>query len=167
MNNLAGLGSIAHWSAAMLHALNCVLTGRLSVELELLCGHSKKPFLNGVSHTLDHLGNMHSVHHCHRNQTLQNHAFLGWPCWDLVRQKFHHQATVKNSSLGGKMVLFDYSLSSWVFTAVDKRAPAGRWTWDASKPNFSGLDDKLAHKYQPMMKPNGSPVRIRIGLIDS
>ena len=43
------------------------------------------------------------------------------------------------------MAPFDYSLSN-ASTGVDKRAPAGRCTFEASCPNRSGLDEILALK---------------------
>ena len=73
---------------------------------------------------------------------------------------------VKNCFHGGRMAPFDYSLSN-ASTGVDKRAPAGRCTFEASCPNRSGLDEILALKYHPMMNPKGIPVVTRSRLFDS
>ena len=167
MSNPDGSGCIVHSLAVMHRVRNCALIGKHLAELESPYGRSKKHFQNGGELTLIHPGNMVLVQHYHQIQLLPHPVSIVFHYLVQGSPKLLHPVPVKNFCLGGRMVPFDYSLSSVLFTAVDKRAPAGSWTLLASNPNFSGLDDKLAQRYHPMMNPKGRPVRTRRGFVDS
>ena len=132
MNNLGGSAFTAPSWAVMHHDLSCGPIGRHSAASALHSGHSKRPFQSGGVPTLPHRGNTDSMPYCHPTRAQFIHASLAWAFSAQATRRSTHLPLATNSFRGGRTAPFDHSLSSNVFSAKDRRAPAGRWTFEAS-----------------------------------